>query len=1058
MMARFFVNRPIVAIVLSIVMVILGLVALGSLPVAQYPDIVPPQIQVTTTFVGASATDVEASVATPIEQQVNGVDNMIYMKSTNANDGTLKLIVSFEVGTDLDMSNVLTQNRISIATPQLPQSVKEYGVSVKKSLNFPLVIISLSSPNGTYDKNFLSNYAAININDALARTRGVGQVTLFGGSDYAMRIWINPDRIAKLGLTVPDIINAVKAQNLLSPAGQIGGEPATPGTEFTYTVRTKGRLLNAEDFENIVVRSNPDGSQVYVKDVARVELGAQLYNQVSRLNGKPSAAIAVYQMPGTNALDAIASIRKVMEESATRFPADLEYQITLDTTLPISEGINEIVHTLFEAVLLVLIVVFVFLQNWRATLIPLLTVPVSLIGTFMIFPLLGFSVNVLSLLGLVLAIGIVVDDAIVVVEAVMHHIEKGMSPKEATIKAMEEVSGPVVAIALVLSVVFVPVAFISGISGLLYQQFAITIAISVMFSAINALTLSPALAAMLLKAPTGERTFMTPFYNGFNRFFDRFTGGYVSFVSILIRKTLRSMVFIGVLMFLTVSLVKDIPGGFVPEEDQGYLLVNVQLPDASSMERTDAVARQIEAILAQNPHVESATTITGYSLLTGSTASNTAFFFVALKPWDERHTADGHANAVAMSLNRAMQKEIPGAAAVAFGPPPIPGLGTGAGFTMMLQDRTGNTPDYLSQQVAKFTEAAKMRPEIGRIFTLFSSKVPQIYVDIDREKALKLGVDLNDLNNTLGVLLGSSYINDFNRFGRVYKVYAQAEPEFRRDVKDLSLFFVRSRTTGQMVPLDTLVRSKPYAGPEFTNRFNLFRSAELSGVPAPGYSSSDALRALEEVAKETLPPDMGFAWSDTSFQEKRAEGTAAVVFLFAMLMVFLILAAQYESWALPFSVLLGTPFAAFGAFLGLWLARYFSPSYVNNVFAQIGLIMLIGLAAKNAILIVEFAKMKREEGVDIVGAALEGARLRLRPILMTAFAFILGVVPLLTASGAGAEARKVMGMAVFAGMSVATLLGVCLVPVLYVVIEKLIARFGAVPPETVRSRTDLGEH
>jgi HAE1 family hydrophobic/amphiphilic exporter-1 len=1040
MMARFFVNRPIVAIVLSIVMVILGLVALSGLPMAQYPDIVPPQVLVTTTFVGASATDVEASVATPIEQKINGVDNSIYMKSTNANDGTLKLAVSFEVGTDLDMSNVLTQNRLSQAMPSLPQSVKEYGVSVKKSLSFPLVLVSLSSPNGTYDKNFLSNYAAININDALARTRGVGDVTLFGGSDYAMRIWVNPDRIAKLGLTVPDLVNAVKAQNQLSPAGQIGGPPAAAGTEFTYTVRTQGRLLKAEDFENIVVRSNADGSQVLLKDVARVDLGVQLYNQMSRLNGKPAATIVVYQMPGTNALATVENIRKVMEDAKQRFPADLEYQITLDTSLPISAGIEEILHTLVEAIVLVLIVVFVFLQNWRATLIPLLTVPVSLISTFMIFPLLGFSVNVLSLLGLVLAIGIVVDDAIVVVEAVMHHIEKGMSPKDATIKAMQEVSGPVVAVTLVMTAVFVPVAFISGITGLLYQQFAITIAISVLFSALNALTLSPALAAMLLKPTDGKRHFLTPFYESFNRYFDRFTGGYVGVVAILIRKSMRSMIFIGIVVGLTVLLANRIPGGFVPEEDQGFILLNVQLPDASSLERTDRVAQKIEGILAANPHIDTFTTVTGFSLLTGSTASNTAFFFVSLKPWGERDTPASHASGVVAAINGAMAKEVPGAMAMAFGPPPIPGLGTGAGFTMMLQDRSGNAPEYLSQQARLFIQAAQKRPEIGRIYTLFSSNVPQIYVDIDREKALKLGVALEDVNTTLGSLLGSSYINDFNRFGRVYKVYAQAEPEFRRNISDLSLFFVRSKTTGDMVPLDTLVKSKPISGPEYTNRFNLFRSAELGGVPAPGYSSADALKALEEVAADVLPPDMAYEWADTSFQEKRAEGTAGIVFVFAMLMVFLILAAQYESWALPFSVILGTPFAAFGAFLGLWLARHFSTSYVNNVFAQIGLIMLIGLAAKNAILIVEFAKMKREEGMDIIPAALEGAKLRLRPILMTAFAFILGVVPLLTASGAGAEARKVMGMTVFAGMSVATVLGICLVPVLFVVIEKLVSR------------------
>jgi HAE1 family hydrophobic/amphiphilic exporter-1 len=1046
MMARFFVNRPIVAMVISIVMIILGLVALSGLPISQYPDIVPPQVQLTTTFVGASATDVETSVAAPVEQQVNGVDNMIYMKSTNANDGTLKLVVSFEVGTNLDMSNVLTQNRLQQAMPSLPQSVKEYGVNVKKSLSFPLMIVSLSSPNGTYDKDFLSNYAAININDELARTKGVGEVKLFGASDYAMRVWLNPDRLAQLGLTVTDVISAVKSQNALYPAGQIGGPPAVPGTEFTYTVRTQGRLLEAEQFENIVVRSNSDGSQVKLKDVARLELGALLYNQVSRLNGKPAAAITVYQMPGTNALEAAANIRKIMDNVSARFPADMRYDVSLDTTLPITAGIDEIIHTLLEAIALVLIVVFIFLQNWRATLIPLLTVPVSLIGTFMVFPLLGFSVNVLSLLGLVLAIGIVVDDAIVVVEAVMHHIEKGLSPKEATIKAMGEVSGPVVAIALVLSAVFVPVAFISGITGLLYQQFAITIAISVLFSAINALTLSPALAALLLKPSDGKRHFLTPFYEKFNAFFDRFTNGYVSFVAILIRKSMRSMVFIVILIMFSGLLGKMIPTGFVPEEDQGYILVNALLPDASSLERTDAVAKKVESVLASNPDIEFYNTVTGFSLLTGSTSSNSAFFFVALKPWEERHGAQAHASGVVAALNRGFASQVPEAQVMAFGPPPIPGLGTGAGFTMMLQDRAGNPPEYLARQAKEFIEAAKKRPEIGRIFTMFSANVPQVYVDIDREKALKMGVSLDDINSTLGTLLGSSYINDFNRFGRVYKVYAQAESQYRTKPEDLSLFFARSKTTNEMVPLNTLVSVKPISGPEFTNRFNLYRSAELSGIPAPGYSSAQALKALEEVANQVLPREMGYAWADTSFQEKRAEGTAAIVFVFAMLMVFLILAAQYESWALPFSVILGTPFAAFGAFLGLWLARHFSESYVNNVFAQIGLIMLIGLAAKNAILIVEFAKMKREEnGMSIIDAALEGAKLRLRPILMTAFAFILGVTPLLTASGAGAEARKVMGMAVFAGMSLATLLAVCLIPVLYVVIENMVERFTKKP-------------
>ena len=1043
-MSRFFVNRPIVAMVISIVTVMLGLIALQGLPIAQYPEIVPPMIQVTTSFVGASATDVEASVATPLEQQINGVENMLYMKSTNANDGTLTLKVSFEVGSNLDMNNVLTQNRVSQGTPQLPQSVKNYGVMVKKSLAFPLLVISIKSPNGTYDSSFLSNYATININDAIARIQGVGQTNLFGGSDYAMRVWLRPDRIGRLGLTVPDIATAISQQNQLTPAGQIGGPPAAPGTEFTYTVRTKGRLLNEEEFGEIILRTNADGSQVRLKDVARIELGTMLYNAVGRHDGKPSAVIAVFQIPGTNAIEVAGKVKATLADLKQRFPRDMDYVVSLDTTLPVEEGINEIVATLFEAVVLVVIVVFVFLQNWRATLIPLLTVPVSLIGAFIFFPMLGFSINVLSLLGLVLAIGIVVDDAIVVVEAVMHHLEHGMEPKEATIKAMEEVSGPVVAIGLILCAVFVPVGFMGGITGALYQQFAITIALSVLLSVVNALTLSPALAAMLLKKPTGRRTLLTPFYNAFNKVFGRVTDGYVGFAGILARKMLRSLAFIGVLVYLTVVLVGQIPGGFVPEEDQGYLLVNAVLPDAASLERTDTVMKKVEGILEQNDAIEGFNTISGFSLITGAYSSNMGFFFVQLKPWEERSTAEAHANGVLAALNRAFAQQIPEAGVVAFGPPAIPGLGTGAGFTMQLQDRSGGSPEYLAEQAGKFMAAARQRPEIGRIGSLYRSTVPQIYADIDRSKVLKSGVQLGDVNTTLGALLGSSYVNDFNKFGRVYKVYVQAEPEFRRDAKQLGLFFVRNQQGG-MVPLDTLMTTGSAAGPEFTNRFNLFRSAELTGVPAPGVSSTQALDALEQTAKAVLPPDIGYDWADMSFQEMRAPSVGPT-FAMAILLVFLVLAAQYESWGLPFSVLLGTPFAAFGAYLGLYLARLFmGPSYVNNVFAQIGLIMLIGLAAKNAILIIEFAKMEHEAGKGLMESAMSAAKLRFRPILMTAFAFILGVTPLLTASGAGAESRKVMGMAVFAGMTVATILGVLLIPMLYVAVGKAIGSDKARP-------------
>ena len=1035
-MGQFFIRRPIVAMVISIVTVIVGLVSLQRLPIAQYPDITPPLIQVTTTYTGASALDIEQSVAAPIEQQVNGVDNMIYMKSTNANDGTYNLQVSFEVGSNLDMSNVLVQNRVSQATASLPQDVKTYGVTVKKSLNFPLILVTLTSPSGAFDNNFLSNYAAININDQLKRISGVGDVVLFGGSDYAMRIWVRPDRLKTLGLTVADLANAVKQQNVLLPAGQIGGPPAPKGTEFTYVVRTRGRLLDPEEFGQIVVRANPDGSLTRLQDVARIDLGSLLYNSQGRLDGKPAAIIAVYQAPGSNALAVAEAVKKTASELSARFPPGVKHQITLDTTLAISAGIEEIISTLFEAVLLVILVVFVFLQNWRATLIPLLTVPVSLVGAFIVFPLLGFSVNTLSLLGLVLAIGIVVDDAIVVVEAVMHHIEQGMSPKEATAQAMKEVSGPVIAIALVLSAVFVPVAFITGISGQLYQQFAITIAVSVMFSAMNALTLSPALASLLLKPKGGKRSFLQPFYDVFNKVFDRFTGGYLSVTSILVRKLLRSFLLVGGVAALAVVVATRIPSGFLPDEDNGYFLAALQLPDAASLERTDSASKKVEAILMRNPAVAYTTTIAGYSMLSGAYASNTAFFFVSMKPWEERKAKEHRVFEVMRALNAEFAREVPEATAFAFGPPPIPGLGTGSGFSFMLQDRSGGEPKYLADNLAKFMAALKKRPEIGMANSIYRAAVPQVYADVDRDKALKLGVPITDVLSTLGAYLGGNYINDFNRFGRVYKVFLQAEPEYRTSAKDLGLFYVRG-PKGDMIPLDTLTSTKPTAGPEFTNRFNLYRAAEVTGIPAVGYSSAQAMKALEEVAAQVLPKEMGYQWSNVSFQEKRAEGTAGIVFVFAMVMVFLILAAQYESWSLPLSVLLGTPFAAFGAFLGLFLGRFASEAYVNNIFAQIGLIMLVGLAAKNAILIVEFAKMNVEKGMPPIEAALHAAKLRLRPILMTAFAFILGVVPLVRAAGAGAESRKVMGLAVFSGMLVATFLAVFLVPALFVMVEKL---------------------
>lgn len=1051
-MGSFFVHRPVFAMVISIVIVICGFVSMGKLPVSQYPSITPPEVQVNAVYTGASALDIEQSVATPLEQKINGVEDSIYMRSINASDGTLSLRVTFEVGTDLDMANVLVQNRVSEAQASLPEEVKRLGVTVKKSLSFPLMLITLRSPNGSYDSDFLTNYMNINIIDAIARIKGVGQTTPFGGSDYAMRIWVRPDRLTQLGLTIPDITKAIRDQNVITPAGKIGADFSDKGSnqpENTYTVRTRGRLKQVEEFENVVVRSNPDGSQVLVKDVARVELGAEKYTSKGRINGSDAAVLAVYQSPGSNGLEISANVREAMDELSQRFPEDIEHTISLDTTLAIDAGIQEILTTLWQAILLVILVVFIFLQSWRATIIPLVAIPVSLIGTFSVFPLLGFSINTISLLGLVLAIGTVVDDAIVVVESVTAHIEKGLSPKEATIKTMEEVGGAIIATSLALIAVFVPVGFMEGITGRLYQQFAITIAVSVAFSSINALTLSPALASILLKPKGDSSGRLERLFQRFNAWLDKTTGGYLRIADGLVKGIRKSVGSMAAIVAAVVILGKVVPGGFMPEEDQGYLLVNVQLPDAVSLKLTDNAMNQVGEILGETDAIESYTAITGFSLLSSAYTTNNGFVFVSLKPWAEREET---AKEIALKINKRFAMEIQSAVAMAFGPPAIPGLGSGSGFSLMLQDRVGQTPEYLAEQAATFIQAARARPEIASAFTMFRPSSPQRLLDIDRSQVLKKGVQLSDVNTALGAFLGGAYINDFNRFGRLYKVYVQAEPAYRREDKSLELFSVRG-TDNSMVPLSTLLNipgtlaadtrlsSTRYAaqisGPEFTNRFDLFRSAEIQGVPAPGYSSAQAMAALEEVAASVLPSDMSYAWNAMSYQEAAAAGSAGVTLLMAMVFVYLILAAQYESWTTPLSVLLGTPFAVLGAFGGLWLARFLSDGYVVNVFAQIGLVLLVGLAAKNAILIVEFAKQKREEGLGPVEAALESAKLRFRPILMTAFSFILGVLPLLVATGAGAEARKVIGVTVFSGMLAATILGVCFVPVLFVIVEKL---------------------
>ncbi|WP_305075615.1 efflux RND transporter permease subunit [Propionivibrio sp.] len=1034
-MARFFIFRPVFAIVTAIVLTLAGIIAGINLPIAQYPQITLPTIRVSAVYPGASAEVVEQAVAQPIEEQVNGVEGMLYMTSSSSGNGGYNLDVTFGLEDNADIAAVQVQNRASQANARLPSEAISAGITTKKQTPDVLMYLALVSPKGTYDELFLANYATINVVEALKRIKGVGNVSLFG-AEFGMRLWLRPDRMASLGVTPTDIYRAIQEQNAQAPAGQVGQMPAPKTQQFQYGVEVRGRLSEVSEFEEVIIRAQKDGSFIRVRDVARVELGAKDYVFQSRLNGQPAAAFSINLTPDASALETAALINAELKSLSASFPTDLTYDVVLDNTVFVQASLTEVVHTFFEALALVLIVVFLFLQNWRATLIPMLAVPVSLVGTFAAFTLLGFTINTLTLFGMVLAIGIVVDDAIVVVEAVEHHMEHShLNARDATIRAMEEVSGPVVAMTLILAAVFVPVAFLGGISGVMYKQFAITVATSTALSGFVALSLTPALCALILKPrEAGRGGWVRRFFDAFNRVFERLTAGYGRRVQAMIRRTLLSLMLLGILILAAFGLMNNVPGGFVPAEDQGYFLGSVQLPAAASLNRTAELSAKVDDILKSYPAVEKRLIINGYNILNGAPQSDSALFVTTLKPWQER-TADADSLRSILLGTYQQAAKLPGAVVMAFNPPPIPGLGSTGGFSFKLQARAGGTPQELAKVADDFMAEARKRPEIGSIYSKFNPRTPAFRLEVDREKAKKMGVPISDITNALQTFLGGLNVNDFSRFGRSYKVTMQAEPEYRSDIQQVGLIHVRNGDN-QMIPLSTLVTPVSTSAPTVLERYNLYRTAELGGNPGAGFSSGDAIAAMEQVAATALPPGYGFEWSGISRQEKESAGKAPVVFGLAIVFVFLFLAALYESWAVPFAVLLAVPLGVFGAMLGLWLT-----GLNNNIYAQIGLVLLIGLAAKNAILIVEFAKMKLEQGEDAVSAAVGAAKLRLRPIIMTSFAFILGVVPLIIASGAGAAARVSMGITVFGGMLAATLLAIFMVPVLFVTVDRVVSRF-----------------